>query len=184
MKKLLKITAVVMVTLAVLALALSLFIKSYLTNERLRALVTETAEKSINRKVMLGAIDFSLFRGIVVKDFEIREKDSEAVFLKTKEFVLNYQLIRIQALCPGFTRTEFHEVGDFQNFDRSVVPSALWMTAEDVLTQALAALERNKKVVFIPGWKNSLSIWLIRHSALLQSMTQKKVSNQNRKQVL
>ena len=91
MKKLLKITAIVFAVLLVLIVALSLFVKSYLTEERIRALVSEAAEKSINRKVMLGKIDVSLFKGIVVKDFEIREKDSDSAFLKAKEFVLTYQ---------------------------------------------------------------------------------------------
>jgi AsmA protein len=91
MKKLLKITAIGFAVLLILIVALSLFVKSYLTEERIRALVSEAAEKSINRKVALGEIDISLFKGIVVKDFEIREKDSDSAFLKANEFVLMYQ---------------------------------------------------------------------------------------------
>ena len=93
MKKLLKITIIVFAVVLVLIVAVSLFVKSYLTEERMRSLVLEMSEKSLNRKAVLGAIDVSLFNGIVVKDFEIREKDSEAVFLKTKEFVLKYQFL-------------------------------------------------------------------------------------------
>lgn len=93
MKKFLKITAIVFAVLIVLIVAVSLFVKSYLTEERMRALVLETAEKSLNRKAVLGNINVSLFRGIVVKDFEIREKDSDAVFFKTKEFILKYQFL-------------------------------------------------------------------------------------------
>jgi len=83
--------------------------------------------------------------------------------------------IRIQALCPGFTRTEFHEVGDFKNFDRSVVPDSLWMMPDEVVTFSLKALERNRGIVFVPGWKNRLLKWVILHSSVARSLLQKKV---------
>jgi uncharacterized protein involved in outer membrane biogenesis len=93
MKKILKITAIIFVVLIVLIVVVSLFVKSYLTEERMRALVLETTEKSLNRKASLGGINVSLFRGIVVKDFEIMGKNSKSAFLKTKEFVLTYQIL-------------------------------------------------------------------------------------------
>lgn len=97
MKKPLKILIIVLAFLFVVFAATSLFVKSYLTEERMRALVSEMAEKSLNRKVVLGEIKVDLFRGVVVKDFEIREKDSDAIFLKTKDFVLKYQLLPLLA---------------------------------------------------------------------------------------
>lgn len=97
MKKPLKIIIIVLAALLVFIAAASLFVKSYMTQERIRALVLEMTEKSLNRKAALGAIEVSLFRGIVVKDFEIREKDAESVFLKTKEFVLTYQFLPLFA---------------------------------------------------------------------------------------
>ncbi|MEQ8160025.1 MAG: hypothetical protein ABRQ33_02455, partial [Smithellaceae bacterium] len=93
MKKPLKIAIIVLAVVLVVIAAVSLFVKSYLTEERMRALVSEIANKSLNRKTVIGAIDVSLFRGIVVKDFEIREKNAESVFIKTKEFVLTYQFL-------------------------------------------------------------------------------------------
>jgi Na+-transporting methylmalonyl-CoA/oxaloacetate decarboxylase gamma subunit len=54
MKKLLKITAIVFAFLLVVITAVSLFVKSYLTEERMRTLVSETTEKSLNRKAVLG----------------------------------------------------------------------------------------------------------------------------------
>lgn len=93
MKKFLKIAVVILGVFLVLIIALSLFVKSYLTQERMRALVLETTQKSLNRQATLGEINVSFFKGIVVKDFEIKEKDSDAVFFKTKEFVLKYQLL-------------------------------------------------------------------------------------------
>lgn len=93
MKKPLKIAIIVLAVVLFVLAAVSLFVKSYLTEERMRALVSEIANKSLNRKAVIGAIDVSLFRGIVVKDFEIREKNAESVFIKTKEFVLTYQFL-------------------------------------------------------------------------------------------
>ena len=93
MKKPLKIAIIVLAVVLVVIAAVSLFVKSYLTEERMRALISEIANKSLNRETVIGAIDVSLFRGIVVKDFEIREKNAESVFIKTKEFVLTYQFL-------------------------------------------------------------------------------------------
>ena len=63
----------------------------------------------------------------------------------------------VQALCPGMTHTEFHEVAEI---DKSVVPSALWMTAEEVVRISLRRLGRG--AVCIPGWKNKTIAFLMR----------------------
>ncbi len=105
--------------------------------------------------------------------------DATKAFLKT--FSENIQLevrddgIRIQALCPGFTHTEFHEVGDFSNFDRSIVPDALWMSADEVTTLSLAAIENDQSVVFVPGWKNRFSTWIVQHSSFVRKALQNRV---------
>lgn len=58
--------------------------------------------------------------------------------------------VRVQALCPGFTRTAFHDAPDFQAAEiRSRVPSFLWTSPEVVVTRSLAALAKGK-VVCIP----------------------------------
>jgi short-subunit dehydrogenase len=58
----------------------------------------------------------------------------------------------VQALCPGFTTTEFHDVGDYQNFDRGQIPAPLWMPAADVVAESLAALGSGR-VIVVPGAK-------------------------------
>jgi short-subunit dehydrogenase len=68
--------------------------------------------------------------------------------------------VRVQALCPGFTVTEFH---DTLGMDRGLIPSWLWMTSEEIVETSLRALERNK-VIVIPGWKYKLAV------AFLKSM--------------
>jgi len=93
MKKAYKILAVIAAVLIAAIVGLTLFVKSYLTDERIRTLVIDAAEKSLHREVSLGAISVSLFSGISVKDFAIQEKDSDHAFLKADAFVLKYQLL-------------------------------------------------------------------------------------------
>ena len=82
--------------------------------------------------------------------------------------------IKVQALCPGFTRTEFHEVGDFKNFDKSAISDSLWMMPDEVVRQSLKALENSRDVVFIPGWKKRLFKWIIQHSSIIRKILQRR----------
>jgi short-subunit dehydrogenase len=70
--------------------------------------------------------------------------------------------VRVQALCPGFTHSEFH---DTLGIDRSLIPRSLWMSAEEVVESSLRALERDRLIV-IPGWRYRLFVgaqpWLPR----------------------
>ena len=65
--------------------------------------------------------------------------------------------IVVQALCPGMTHTEFHDV---ISMDKSVVPAAFWMTADKVVRTSLRRLGRG--VVCVPGWKNKTIAFLMR----------------------
>ncbi len=106
----------------------------------------------------------------------------DAVYNATKAFLVAFSEslalenrgagIRVQALCPGFTRTEFHEVGDLADFDRNTVPRSLWMEADEVVSLSLGALGK-KRTTFIPGWKNRLSAWLVRNCGLVRRMLRK-----------
>ena len=62
--------------------------------------------------------------------------------------------VRVQALCPGFTYSEFH---DRLGVDRSVIPKALWLRADDVAAQSLRALERGDLFV-VTGWPYKLAV--------------------------
>jgi short-subunit dehydrogenase len=55
--------------------------------------------------------------------------------------------VRVQALCPGFTVTGFH---DTMEMSREEIPAWLWMRAEDVVDASLCGLQRGKLFV-VPG---------------------------------
>ncbi len=90
---------------------------------------------------------------------------STKVYLNMFSESLQNQLIEtnisIQALCPGFTYSGFHDTEEYKNsFNRSSIPKWLWMTSEEVVEQSLKALSK-KKVIVIPGVKNRILVWFM-----------------------
>jgi short-subunit dehydrogenase len=70
--------------------------------------------------------------------------------------------LKMQALCPGFTYSGFHDTEEMKNFRRSQIPRLFWMQADAVVTESLRALDRGK-VVCIPGIVNRLATSLTRN---------------------
>jgi short-subunit dehydrogenase len=66
--------------------------------------------------------------------------------------------VRVQALCPGYTVTEFH---DLIGFDRKSVPASMWTPAEQVVDASLEGLKRGKLFV-VPGWRYKFFVLLLR----------------------
>lgn len=56
--------------------------------------------------------------------------------------------IKVMALCPGFTRTEFHQRGRMK---MSGLPKFLWMSADEVTQIAWRDLHSGK-AISVPGW--------------------------------
>ena len=82
--------------------------------------------------------------------------NSTKVFLKafSENLALNFQgkKIKVQALCPGFTRTEF---GETESMTRdgppyANIPENLWMTTTECVSLSLANLGKGA-VAFVPG---------------------------------
>ncbi len=71
---------------------------------------------------------------------------TEGLWLELKQ---NKSGVRVQALCPGFTRSEFHEAADL---DVSKIPESLWTKAEDVVEASFQGLANNQLFV-VPGWR-------------------------------
>lgn len=58
--------------------------------------------------------------------------------------------VKVQALCPGFTLTEFHDTPEYEADHRSQIPAAVWMSAEAVVRESLAKLS-SEQVIVVPG---------------------------------
>jgi len=57
--------------------------------------------------------------------------------------------IKISALCPGFTRTEFHQRGKMK---MSGLPNFMWLEADRVVSESWRAAMAGKAIC-IPGWQ-------------------------------
>lgn len=77
-----------------------------------------------------------------------------AVYGASKAFLLSFSRslsrelqdsgVRVQCLCPGYTRTEIHSRESFRDFDVSRVPENLWMDATTVVRESLEALDSDQ----------------------------------------
>lgn len=66
--------------------------------------------------------------------------------------------VRVQALCPGFTRTRFHSGPEFEGFRTEKLPGFFWTQADAVVRDSLRALRNGGPVVVVPGWLYRLGL--------------------------
>jgi short-subunit dehydrogenase len=84
------------------------------------------------------------------------------IYYATKAFVFSFSValaeelagsgITVTTLCPGFTKTEFHERAGMQRSSRSFP----MMSAQEVARIAYQGLMNGKRIV-IPGWRNKIT---------------------------
>ncbi len=80
---------------------------------------------------------------------------TEALYLELKSVRSH---VIVQALCPGFTYSEFHDAMGVKR--QGMAPSIFWMSAEQVVDASLEGLRRRKLFV-IPGWYNRFGVALL-----------------------
>ena len=65
--------------------------------------------------------------------------------------------IKISALCPGFTRTEFHQRG---RMSMKGLPSFMWLDSDKLVAKAWSDALKGE-AVSIPGWQYQLLVFVI-----------------------
>ena len=72
------------------------------------------------------------------------------VFSESLAMSLKDHHIKVQSLCPGLTRTDFHQKLNWNPENLKNRGLAKWMTPDFVVQKSIAALNKNK-VIVIPG---------------------------------
>lgn len=74
------------------------------------------------------------------------------------ELTVQQSPVKVQALCPGFTYSEFH---DRMAMDRSPIPKQLWLDVGFVVAESLRAFDRGQ-VIVVPGWRYKIIVAFLR----------------------
>lgn len=91
-----------------------------------------------------------------------------ATYCATKAFETSYARsmarelkgsgVRAMALCPGYTRSEFHDTPEYSDWDRRSVPAWLWDEPDQVVDAAMKSLARGRDAC-VPGLANKLVVF-------------------------
>ena len=65
--------------------------------------------------------------------------------------------VKVSALCPGFTRTEFHQRG---KMSMNGLPKFLWLNADRLVEQSWRDALKGK-AVSVPGWQYKLLVFVV-----------------------
>lgn len=86
-------------------------------------------------------------------------KSWQRVYIESLSLELKGKGVYVQALCPGYTHTEFHQRG---RMDKTRIPAWWWMDAEHVVGESLRSVKRRRPVVVVPGVGYRLAVLVIR----------------------
>ncbi|MEY4647715.1 MAG: hypothetical protein RL009_131 [Actinomycetota bacterium] len=66
--------------------------------------------------------------------------------------------VKVSALCPGFTRTEFHQRA---NMKMNALPEFMWLDSDNLVAKSWADATRGK-AVSVPGWQYKMLVFVIK----------------------
>lgn len=109
---------------------------------------------------------------------------SKAFLIKFSESLAreNYSKgLKVTALCPGFTYSEFHDVNNTRK-GVSQLPRFMWLQADFVVRECLEAMARDKvPTQIVPGRQYRTLLWFNRHTPWLANLLMNRSSSKYRK---
>ena len=121
------------------------------------------APTMLNRAVLPGMIERN--HGAIINVSSVSawfQSACNVQYSATKSFLAMFSLalaqelrgtnVRVQALCPGFMRTDFHAAQSMQGFDARCVPAAHLWTSPDVVVKCSLNRLAGKQVIVSPGF--------------------------------
>ena len=94
-----------------------------------------------------GVINVSSVAGWLSSGTYSAAKSWVTTFSESLAFQLKNSHVHVMALCPGYTRTEFHERA---NMETSTIPNWMWLDVDKVVAKALRDFNANRPVS-VPG---------------------------------
>jgi hypothetical protein len=98
-------------------------------------------------------------------------RKNNTIYESTKNFVLSFSKalakelegtkVKIQVVCPGYTRTNFMTSDTVKGRDYSMIPSWMWMTSDGVVEESLRKLNK-KKTILVPGRVNKIIVFVLK----------------------
>ena len=103
-------------------------------------------------------INISSVAGFIASGTYSASKSYLTVLSESLNTELKDTNIKISALCPGYTRTEFHQRG---RMSMKGLPTFMWLNADALVAKSWSDA-RKGKAISIPGWQYQLLTFVIR----------------------
>jgi short-subunit dehydrogenase len=102
-------------------------------------------------------INVSSIAGFIAGGTYSASKSYLTVLSESLHTELRSTQVKVNALCPGFTRTEFHERGRMK---MKGLPEFMWLDSDQLVARSWSDAQGGK-AVSIPGWQYKLLVGLI-----------------------
>lgn len=142
------------------------FVSGDLEDEERMLRVLVRAVLRLTRSALPGMIERR--HGVVVNVSSVAGFVPQSTYSASKAWVTSFTQavaaetsgtgVRVLALCPGFTRTEFHQRA---GLDLTRTPGWMWLEADEVVAEAFAALDRGR-VLCVPGRQYKILVAVLR----------------------
>lgn len=121
-----------------------------------------------------GIINVSSVAGWLSSGTYSAAKSWVTTFSESMATQLKDSNVHVMALCPGFTRTEFHQRAEMET---STIPNWMWLDVDRVVAKALKDFEKQKPVS-VPGSQYKLLSFVAKY---LPRPLVRKISNMSRR---